>query len=213
MTDARTQIVADGYDAIGESFAEWRDRIVGDPRRDWEDELTSRLPDGARVLELGCGAGVPDTQRLAARFRVTGVDISPRQVERARAAVAEAEFLCADFTALELAPGRFDAVVAFYSFNNVPRDLLAGLFARIHSWLTPGGLFMSALGTSDTEGWVGEWLGAPMFYSSFPPETNSRLLREAGFELLRDEVVTFEEPEGPDEPGGPANFQWILGRR
>jgi cyclopropane fatty-acyl-phospholipid synthase-like methyltransferase len=213
VTDARTQIVADGYDAIGESFAEWRDRIVGDPRRDWEDELTSRLPDGARVLELGCGAGVPDTQRLAARFRVTGVGISPQQVERARAAVAEAEFLCADFTTLELAPGSFDAVVAFYSFNNVPRELLAGLFARIHSWLTPGGLFMSALGTSDTEGWVGEWLGAPMFYSSFPPETNSRLLREAGFELVRDEVVTFEEPESADEPGGPANFQWILGRR
>jgi len=207
VTDARTQIVADGYDAIGETFVDWRDRIVGDPRRDWEDELTSRLADGARVLELGCGAGVPDTQRLAARFRVTGVDISPRQVERARAAVAGAGFLCADFTAVELAPGSFDAVVAFYSFNSVPRELLAGLFARIHSWLAPGGLFMSALGTSDTESWVGEWLGAPMFFSSFPPETNTRLLREAGFELLRDEVVAFEEPEGP------ATFQWILGRR
>jgi cyclopropane fatty-acyl-phospholipid synthase-like methyltransferase len=213
MTDPRTRVVADGYDAIGEAFVAWRDRIVGDPRRAWEEELTSRLPDGARVLELGCGAGVPDTQRLAARFRVTGVDISPRQVERAHAAVPEAEFICADFTALELAPGGFEAVVAFYSFNNVPRDLLPGLFARIHSWLTPGGLFMSALGTSDTEGWVGEWLGAPMFFSSYPPETNARLLREAGFELLRDEVVTFEEPEGPDEAGGPAHFQWILGRR
>ena len=213
MTDPRTQIVADGYDAIGKTFVAWRDRIVGDPRRAWEEELTSRLPDGARVLELGCGAGVPDTQRLAARFRVTGVDISPRQVERAHAAVPEAEFVCADFTALELAPGSFDAVVAFYSFNNVPRDLLAGLFARIRSWLTPGGLFMSALGTSDTEGWVGKWLGTPMFYSSYPPETNTQLLRGAGFELLRDEVVMFEEPEGPDEPGGPAHFQWILGRR
>ena len=207
MTDPRTQIVADGYDAIGETFVAWRNRIVGDPRRAWEDELTSRLPDGARVLELGCGAGVPDTQRLAARFRVTGVDISPRQVERARAAVPDAEFVCADFTALELAPGSFDAVVAFYTFNNVPRDLLAGLFARVRSWLTPGGLFMSALGTSDTEAWVGDWLGVPMFFSSYPPETNTRLLREAGFALLRDEVVTFEELEGP------ASFQWILGRR
>jgi SAM-dependent methyltransferase len=213
VTDARTQIVAEGYDAIGETFAAWRDRIVGDPRRDWEDELTSRLPDGARVLELGCGSGVPDTQRLAERFRVTGVDISPRQVERARAAVPEAEFVCADFTSLELAPGSFDAVVAFYSFNNVPRDLLAGLFARIRSWLTPGGFFMTALGTSDTEGWVGEWLGARMYFSSFLPETNTRLLREAGFELLRDEIVTFVEPEGADEPGGPATFQWILGER
>jgi SAM-dependent methyltransferase len=207
MSDARTQIVADGYDAMGATFAEWRDRIVGDPRRAWEDELVSRLPDGARVLELGCGSGVPDTQRLAARFRVTGVDISPGQVERARAAVPDAEFVCADFTALELPPGSFDAVVAFYSFNHVPRDLLAGLFERIHSWLAPGGLFMSALGTGDTEGWIGEWLGATTFFSSFPPATNTRLLGEAGFELVRDEIVTFEEPEGA------ATFQWILGRR
>ena len=66
---------------------------------------------------------------------------------------------------------------------------------------------MSALGTGDTEGWVGEWLGTRMFFSSYPPEANTRLLREAGFELLRDEVVAFEEPEGP------ATFQWILGRR
>jgi SAM-dependent methyltransferase len=134
-------------------------------------------------------------------------------VERARAAVPDAEFVCADFTALELAPASFDAVVAFYSFNHVPRDLLAGLFADVHSWLAPGGLFMSVLGTGDTEGWTGEWLGAPTFFSSFPPGANTRLLREAGFELLRDEVVSIEEPEGPDEPGGPGTFQWILGRR
>jgi SAM-dependent methyltransferase len=207
MTDPRTRIVADGYDLMGATFAEWRDRIVGDPRRAWEDELTSRLPDGARVLELGCGSGVPDTRRLAARFDVTGVDISPGQIERARAAVPEAAFLCADFTALELPAGSVDAVVAFYSFNHVPRDLLAGLFRRIHTWLVPGGLFMSALGTGDEESWVGEFLGAPMFFSSFPPETNRSLLGDAGFELLRDEVVTFEEPEGD------ATFQWILGRR
>jgi cyclopropane fatty-acyl-phospholipid synthase-like methyltransferase len=39
------------------------------------------------VLELGCGAGVPDTQRLASHFRVTGIDISAEQVRRARTAV------------------------------------------------------------------------------------------------------------------------------
>jgi SAM-dependent methyltransferase len=101
VTDPRTELVGRGYDARGEHFAEWRDRIVGDPRREWEAELVSRLQNGARVLELGCGAGVPDTQRLAARFQVTGVDISAEQVRRAQAAVPDAEFVQADFTALE----------------------------------------------------------------------------------------------------------------
>jgi cyclopropane fatty-acyl-phospholipid synthase-like methyltransferase len=207
VADPRIELVARGYDVMGERFAEWRDRIVGDPRREWEEELVSRLHEGARVLELGCGAGVPDTQRLAARFQVTGVDVSAEQVRRARSAVAEAEFICADFTALELEPESFDAVVSFYAFNHVPRELLAPTFARIHRWLAPRGLVMTALGTSDTEAWTGDWLGAPTFFSSFPPETNTRLVREAGFEVLRDELVSFREPDGD------ATFQWVLATR
>ena len=31
--------------------------------------------------------------------------------------------------------------------------------------------------------------------------------REAGFEILRDELVTFREPEGD------VTFQWVLGMR
>jgi SAM-dependent methyltransferase len=204
MGDPRTRIVADGYDAIGETFSEWRGRILGDPRRKWEDALVSRLADGARVVELGCGGGAGETKRLAERFRLTGVDISPRQVGRARSAVPEAEFVCADVTELELPAASVDAVASFYVFNHVPRDLLAPLLGRIHGWLVPGGWLLTAFGQSDVEGWVGEWLGAPTYFSSFPSETNSRLVAEAGFTTVRDELVTFEEPEGP------ATFQWVL---
>jgi cyclopropane fatty-acyl-phospholipid synthase-like methyltransferase len=204
VPDPRTQIVSDGYDAMGETFAAWREGIVGDPRREWEDELVARLEDGARVLELGCGSGSPETRRLAQRFALTGVDISPRQVERAGAAIPEAEFIVADFTELELPAGSFDAVVAFYVFNHVPRELLAPLLRRIHVWLVPRGRLLTAFGVSDTEGWTGEWLGAQTFFSSFPPEVNSRLVREAGFTIERDGVITFDEPEGP------VSFQWVL---
>jgi len=204
MTDARTQLVADGYDVIGETFAEWRTRIVGDPRDAWQEDLSARLADGARVLELGCGAGAPETQRLAERFRVTGVDISPRQIERARAALPGVELICADFTELELPAAAFDAVVSFYVFNHVPRELLAPLVEKIHTWLTAGGWLMTAFAQSDEPGWTGEWLGAPTFFSGFPAETNSAIVRAAGFRIERDEVVEFEEPEGP------AKFQWVL---
>lgn len=207
MPDPRTQIVADGYDVIGETFAAWREEAVGDPRRDWEEKLVSRLSDGARVLELGCGGGSPETRRLARRFAVTGVDISPRQVERARAAIPEAEFVCADFTELELPEASFDAVASFYVFNHVPRELLAPLLGAIHSWLVPGGLLLTAFGQTDNEGWTGEWLGAPTFFSSYVPEVNSRLVRAAGFEIEEDEVVAWQGADTPE------CFQWMLARR
>ena len=208
MSDPRTRIVEQGYDVLGGTFAEWRDRIVGDPRRRWASELTSRLPDGARVLELGCGSGVPETQLLAERYRVTGIDLSGEQIKQARASVPSAKFIQADFTSLELDPASFEAVAAFYSFNHVPRDLLADLFARIHLWLVPNGLFLTALGTGDTDAWTGDWLGTTMFFSSFTPETNRELLRNAGFEIVLDELVTILEPE----PDGEATFQWVLAR-
>jgi SAM-dependent methyltransferase len=207
MADSRTQLVADGYDAVGDTFAEWRTRIVGDPRHEWEDELSARLDDGARVFELGCGSGSPETKRLAQRFTVTGVDISPLQVERARAAIPEAEFLCADFTDLELPAGSSDAVASFYAFNHVPRELLAPLLGRIYGWIVPGGWLLTVFGVSDLEGWTGDWLGAPTFFASYPPEINASLVRVAGFQIEREEVVVFDEPEGE------ASFQWVLARR
>ena len=209
MTDARTRIVERGYDEIADSFPEWSARVEGDQRERWRRELTDRLADGARVLELGCGAGVPDTQLLASRFLVTGVDVSGEQIRRARKNAPAAAFAQSDFTQLELPPDSFDAVAAFYSFNHVPRDVLGDLLVRIHSWLVPGGLFLAALGTGDTESWAGDWLGTTMFFSSFPPETNRRLLVEAGFELILDEIVTMIEPE----PDGESTWQWVLARR
>lgn len=206
MPDPRTQIVSDGYDAIGETFAEWRERIVGDPRDEWANDLVSRLEDGARVLELGCGSGSSETKRLAQRFAVTGVDISPRQVERAKAAIPEATFVTADLTELDLPACSYDAVVSFYVFNHVPRDLLAPLLGRIRGWLVDDGWLLTAFGVSDLKSWTGNWLGAPTFFSSFPAEVNSRLVQEAGFRVERDEVVVFEEPEGQ------AKFQWVLAR-
>ena len=204
MIDPRTQLVGRGYDAIVETWEAWAAQVTDDPRGDWAADLARRLPRGARVLELGCGGGTSETKAFATRFRLTGIDLSTRQLERARARVPEAAFLQADLTAVDLEPASFDAVVAFYSLNHVPRELLAPLFASIHRWLARPGWFMAALGASDLEGWTGEFLGAPTYFSGFEPETNRRLLREAGLQLVRDEVVTITEPEGA------VTFHWIL---
>ncbi len=193
-----TEIVRDGYRELGEKFDGWRDRIVGDPRADWRDLLASSLESGARILELGCGNG-EDARALALHgFRVTGVDL----VDRAEGV----HVLEADFLDLRLPDASYDAVASFYVFNHVPRERLPSLLASIHRWLAPGGLLLAAFGASDNPSWTGEWLGTTMFFSSFPPDTNVRLVRDAGFELLRDELVTLEEPEGE------APFQWVLAR-
>jgi len=191
---SHADILRAGYRQLGTAFDEWRDRIVGDPRTAWRDALIERLEPGARVLELGCGAG---DSGLRESFDWTGVDLVARAP-----GVLEADFL-----ELELPDASYDACVSFYVFNHVPRERLAGLLAKIHRWLVPGGWFMHAFGQSDLEAWTGTWIAdSPVFFSSYPAEVNSQLVREAGYAIERDELVTFEEPEGS------ATFQWILAR-
>ncbi len=90
----------------------------------------------------------------------------------------------------------------------MPREQLRPLLTRIASWLRPGGLAMHAFGTSDNPGWTGRWLGAETFFASFEPEVNRRLVEAAGLAILRDEVVSFVEPDHGD-----VSFQWILAER
>jgi cyclopropane fatty-acyl-phospholipid synthase-like methyltransferase len=188
------EILRAGYRQLGDKFDEWRDQIVHDPRAEWRDLLASKLAPGARVLELGCGAGDSGLQH----FDWTGVDL----VARAPGVIE------ADFLEVELPEASYGACVSFYVFNHVPRGRLPELLAKIHRWLEPGGWFMHAFGTTDEAGWTGTWIDdAPVFFASHEPPVNTRLVREAGFEIERDEVITFIEPEGP------CRFQWILARR
>ena len=85
MKDHRKTIVAEGYDSIGEAYLAWSSHVLDDPRDRVLDEFSARIASGARVLDLGCGAGLLSTKALASRFEVTGVDISEGQM-RPRAA-------------------------------------------------------------------------------------------------------------------------------
>jgi hypothetical protein len=190
---ARAMILVElGYAEVAERYLDAVDATEFDPRLRFLGDLAARLPDGAQVLDLGCGAGRPNAALLAQRFRVTGVDVSERQLELARAAVPGATFLRADIAEVELPAASFDAVVALYSVAHLPRERHGPLYARIAGWLRPGGLFLAALGVADE-------------VSSFDAATNRRLLEAAGFAVLHDELVEMREGGG-----GAATFQWVL---
>jgi SAM-dependent methyltransferase len=208
VADERKRTVEAGYDALADRFGEWMARIEGDPWERFVDQLADRLPASARVLDLGSGNGAK-ISRLADRFDVVGVDISERQLELARAAVPGAAFVQADFTKLEFPVGAFDAVTALYSLVHVPREEQPGLLGGIRRWLKPGGLFLASMSHVGGEDSIDEWLGVEMFFSGFDAETNRRLVRQAGFELLADELVWMHEPE----PDGDSAFLWVLGRK
>jgi ubiquinone/menaquinone biosynthesis C-methylase UbiE len=206
IADERKRTVQAAYDALGPRFGEWDERIQGDPWERFLGELAARLPRGSRVLDLGCGNGAK-IARLAGRFELVAVDLSEEQLRLARAEVPGATLVQGDFGEIDFAAQSFDAVTAFYSIMHVPRDEQPGLFGRIARWLKPGGLFLASLSHMGGPDRMYEWLGVEMFFSGFDAETNRRLVREAGFELDRDEVIWMREPQGE------AAFLWVLARK
>jgi SAM-dependent methyltransferase len=206
MTEHPQQMVARGYDAVAERYAELESDADW-PRLRWLDDLLQRLPDGAHVLDLGCGNALPAGPRIAQRHRLTGVDVSSRQIALARANVPAAQFAVGDILDLRYPAGTFAAVAAFYTFDHLPRERLSEMFRLIHTWLEGPGLLLFCAEIADQPGVVGQWLGTPMFFSSYDPDTTRRLLDESGFDILRDEV------EGQSEGEQHVDYLWVLARK
>jgi len=204
VTDPR-EVVARGYDEAAERYLEWSPLRPSEARLRYLRLACDRIPPGARVLELGCGAGIPMTLALADGRDVTGVDLSARQVELARANIPKATFLQADMTTLAFEPSSFNAVVAFYSLTHVPRDDVPGLLRRVRDWLRPGGTFIAAMGVEDDPGTIeADWLGVDMYFSHFSARKNRRLVAEAG--LIVESAEVLAEPEDRCD----ARFLWVV---
>jgi demethylmenaquinone methyltransferase/2-methoxy-6-polyprenyl-1,4-benzoquinol methylase len=132
--------IADRYDLITVLLSYGQDGR-------WKRRLVARAgPLGdRRVLDLACGTG--DIAWLAARAgaRVTGLDITPRMIDLARAkgraGGGRAEFLVGDMAALPFPDASFDVVTTGYGLRNVPD--LAGAVGEIARVLAPGGVFLS----------------------------------------------------------------------
>jgi predicted TPR repeat methyltransferase len=207
VSDERIRVIQQGYDRMAVRFREWASQIEGDPRDRFVEMLSSRLPAGAGVLELGVGGGVESSRRLASRFRLTGVDLSREQLRLAAAQLPDATLVHGDMLLVELPDAAFDAVLSLYVLNHLPRELLPQLFGRIHGWLKPGGAMLVTLGASELPTWQGEWLGVPMHFSGHEADENRRLVGAAGFAIEADELVAIQEPEGA------ATFHWVLATR
>ena len=174
-------LVRRGYNACAAAYDESRKTEPGFEIRG----LSDRLDDGAAVLDIGCGAGTPIAKSLAARYRVTGVDVSEEMVHRAQQNVPTGDFICADVMSVRLPSSSFDAIVAFYSVFHLPREEHPRLFRRIHRWLRPGGYLLCTLSHRSEEGYTEEGFhGVTMYWSNFGLEEYIDILTGVGFVLL-----------------------------
>jgi SAM-dependent methyltransferase len=150
---------------------------------------------------------LPTAKVLAQRFKLTGVDISAQWIALARQNIPEARFIKADMTQLDFSPGSFDGIAAFYSIIHVPREEQPRLLRDIASWLRPGGLLVATMGARPMKADIDDYLGAPMYWSSFDGQTNLQIVEEAGLHIISANEETQEEH------GQPVTFLWVVAQK
>jgi SAM-dependent methyltransferase len=100
---------------------------------------------GERVLDLGSGAGTDSlvaAQLVGPQGRVTGIDMTPQMLAKARAAAAElgarnVEFVDGEAERLPFEDERFDVVISNGVIDLIPDKDAA--FGELHRVLAPGG--------------------------------------------------------------------------
>jgi len=205
-SDDPRRVVERGYDRVAHEYA----GLEGEskwPRMRWLRKLLNGLEPGSSVLDLGCGSGDPADPKISEEHQVTGVDISEAQINLARQNLPAGHFLHGDISTVGFPPASFDAVISFYTLEHIPRKEHSTILKCIYKWLRAGGFLLISLEAGDYNDVMGQWLGVPMFFSCYDPETMKQMVKKAGFELLETAIET------QVERGNQVPYLWLLGRK
>jgi 2-polyprenyl-3-methyl-5-hydroxy-6-metoxy-1,4-benzoquinol methylase len=174
------------YNQLAENYLAQRDLFKSNK---YLEKLSSLLVPHSTILDIGCGAGIPiDKFLLDHGYKVTGIDISEKQIELAKKNLPDGEFKVEDMSELKAKECSVDAVVSFYAIFHTPRETHGSILKVINSFLKSGGLILITMGSSEWEGTESGFFGGEMFWSHYGSAQNRKLVEEAGFEILLDEI-------------------------
>jgi ubiquinone/menaquinone biosynthesis C-methylase UbiE len=159
-------------------------------------EFISSLPLDGQVLDAGCGNGAY-SRYLSDKFKVTGIDISEKQIELARKNAPKAEFICGDMTKTHFPDDFFQGILAFYSIIHVPRKEHYELLKNFYRILQKEGIALLTFNLHDEPEFYDENFfdeNVKMYWSGYDKETNLKILKKIGFRIIWAKSVK----ENPD---------------
>jgi SAM-dependent methyltransferase len=156
------------------------------PRLTLKEALEDILePAGKAIVDIGCGDGaiVRHLTRLGAK--VTGIEVSEGQLERARRQASEGEeYRVAGGENLPFPDAYADAVLFMKSFHHVPQNLMRTALDEAARVLKPGGQLIAI-----------EPLAEGNYFETMRPIEDETEVRAAAYAMLRN-------PPDPLRPDG-----------
>lgn len=187
MSDSETLAV---YDAKIDDYTKLTAAVPGKSLRNF----VAAMPDGGRVLDLGCGPGAAAREMGTAGLETFACDAS---IEMAKAAAKHPGVSArqGDFWSLA-EDGPFDGIYANFSLLHATRDDCKTHIANCHKAMNPGGRLH--LGMKLGEGEERDHLGR--FYTYYSEDELCQIVTDAGFTV--EGYTTGSEPglAGTNDP-------------
>jgi SAM-dependent methyltransferase len=184
------------YDAVTDAYVE---RVHDELRHKpldralltaFAEQVQHDFGPGAPVCDAGCGPGHVGAFLASLGLAVTGIDLSPAMVERARELHPDLIFEVGTMTALEAADGRWQGLIAFYLIIHLTSDTeIRAALREFHRTLVDQGLLLIAVhlgqegdATVHADEMLG--VGVDMDFRFFDAEWLVGEVKEAGFDLV-----------------------------
>ncbi|WP_326807622.1 MULTISPECIES: methyltransferase domain-containing protein [unclassified Streptomyces] len=190
---------SEAFDAIGDRYDEAFPHKEGQvAAAAW---LGGQLSAGSRVLDVGCGTGLPTARQLTDDgHRVVGIDLSPAMLKLCRDNVPEGECHRLDLADLESAGlGPFDGAVAFFSLLMLPRTEIPCALKMLHGQIRGEGPLVLGMVEADVNDFSIPFLGNTIRVSGYLRDDLRRVVQDAGFEVVGEDAYAYA-PASTDVP-------------
>lgn len=157
----------------------------------WLDRFLALIPAGGRILDVGCGGGIPVARYfLDHGHPVSGIDTSPPLIDLCRSRFPASQWRVADMRTLDL-DCAFDGLIAWDSFFHLTCGDQRRMFRIFRRHANPGAALIFTSGPDHGEA-IGTFLEQPLYHASLSREAYRLLLEEQGFRVVQQVV---EDPD------------------
>jgi ubiquinone/menaquinone biosynthesis C-methylase UbiE len=144
------------------------------------------------ILDLCCGSGQTTEFLVKISQKVTGLDASPKSLQRARENVPSASYIEAFAEEMPFADNLFDVVHTSVALHEMESQQLRKIINEVYRVLKPGGVFTLVDFHAPTNPLF--WPGVSVFLLLFETETAWQLLKTDLAELLTEAGFEVNEP-------------------
>ena len=132
------------YDLASEAYAR---KFIGElDHKPLDRELLKHFSSlvGAErpVLDIGCGPGHTTAHLASLGLMPTGVDLSPKMIEKASESFPQSRFVVGDFFALQNESSSIAGILALYRIVHLAPDQLLPAFSEMFRVLSDGGVLL-----------------------------------------------------------------------